>query len=472
MTGFLRSVKNKCLQISNFSSFEGLEKLKEFCVVLFIIFSGFFVTAIFKLNNFYTFPSLDEMLWHLRSRVFWDKIFTSNLSGLVQSSQPGITVYWFTGFLMKFIDFDFTDVTRRIAEKEAEGLNFNYVVNANDPVIYEIYKPISFAFNVPLLILTVIFFVSFYYLLKKLKFGRVVASFSLLFLVTNVFLFYWNTPSDKMLNIFMTLSFLTLLVYLDGVRKEEKALAKNSASKKYLILSAILGSWAVLSKLSALFILPFYFFVFVFYHLPTDKKKARLIAKDYLIWIGVFVLVSVIFLPTIITHPQEVYELIFKPKNIIEENYQPTSYFHRFFFDYLQLFSFVIIGYMAQGSSLSLVAYFVLRFKKKYKNLFDCFPRRHVKVIGAYILLFVAMVSLISKNHDIRFMSPALVMMSVFSAMGLYGVVEVIMKKADLKSELRNHFYATIALVIIFAQVIFIVSNGALMDKALEIYLK
>ncbi|MCK4799792.1 hypothetical protein KAS31_02330, partial [Candidatus Parcubacteria bacterium] len=128
---------------------ENYQKLEEFVAVMVIIFSGFVVTAVVKLNNFFTFPSLDEMLWHYRSSVFWDKILNFDFSGLIQSAQPGITVYWFTGFMMKFIDFDFNDVMRRIAEKEAEGLDFNHAINNNEQAVYLAYETISFAFNVP-----------------------------------------------------------------------------------------------------------------------------------------------------------------------------------------------------------------------------------------------------------------------------------------------------------------------------------
>ncbi|NOQ67912.1 hypothetical protein GQ568_00545, partial [Patescibacteria group bacterium] len=142
-------------------------KLEEFASVMMIIFSGFVVTAVMKLNNFFTFPSLDEMLWHRRSSVFWDKILNFDFIGLVQSAQPGITVYWFTGFMMKFIDFDFNDVSRRIAEKEAQGLDFNHAINDNNQAVYMAYETISFAFNTPLILLMAAFFIAFYYLIRK-----------------------------------------------------------------------------------------------------------------------------------------------------------------------------------------------------------------------------------------------------------------------------------------------------------------
>lgn len=436
---------------------ENYQKLEEFVAVMVIIFSGFVVTAIVKLNNFFTFPSLDEMLWHHRSSVFWDKILNFDFSGLIQSAQPGITVYWFTGFMMKFIDFDFNDVMRRIAEKEAEGFDFNHAINNNEQAVYLAYETISFAFNVPLMLLIVGFFISFYYLMRKLGFNRVISSFALLFLTTNSFLSYWNTPSDKMLNIFITLSFLTILVFLNKL-----------GGRKYLYLSAVFGAWAVLSKLSAFFILPFYLLIFVFYAWPINKKKIKLIAKDYSSWILIFIVISIIFLPTIITNPHEVYNLIFRSEYVIEENYGVGNYTNRVFFDYLKSFSFVIIGYMAQASSLSLLAYFIINFKKEYRRVFDALPKKIINIIGLYIILFFIMVTLISKNHDIRFMSPAFVVLNIISAVGLYGVFELIMQKIKLDNENKKVFYVLMFIVVVMSQLLFITSSGQLSKKIIE----
>lgn len=434
------------------------KKLEEFVSVMTIIFSGFVMVAIFKINNFWTFASLDEMLWHRRSSIFWDKILSFDFSGLIQSAQPGITVYWFTGFMMKFINFDFNDVLVRIANKEAEGLDFNAVTNANDMAIYQAYENISFAFNVPLFLLLAAFFISFYYLLKKLGFNRIVASFSLLFLTTSIYLHYWVTPSDKMLNIFMTLSFLTILIHL-----------ARSADKKYLIASAVFGAWAVLSKLSALFILPFYFLIFIYYKWPLDKKKIKLIIKNYFIWILVFVFVSIIFLPSIITNPGEVYNLFFNSNYVFEQNYSAGSYASRVVFDYAKMFSFAVVGYMTQISVLALIFYFFLKSRKKYKNVFDGFSKKHTRVIGAYIILFIIMVTLVSSNHDTRFMSPAFVMLNVFSAMGVFGAVEIMAKKSGVENKFKTIFYAAIFLLAILSQALFITSSGLLVKKIIEL---
>ncbi|MCK5413420.1 MAG: glycosyltransferase family 39 protein [Candidatus Pacebacteria bacterium] len=441
--------------ISDFHS--NYKKLEEFVCVLFIIFSGFLISAIYKINNFWSFPNLDEMLWHYRSNIFWDKILAFDFSGLIQSAQPGITVYWFTGFMMKFFNFDFNDVMIRIAEKNAEGLDFNHAINNHDMATYKAYETISFAFNVPLFILLVVFFIAFYYLLKKLEFGKIIASFSLLFIVINTYLQFWTTPSDKMLNIFMTLSFLTILVYLP-----------KRKNKKYLILSAIFGAWAVLSKISALFILPFYFLIFIYYRWPLNKEKLKTILKDYLSWIFIFVLISIIFLPSIITNPNEVYDLIFKSNAVITNN--PTTDYHITdgLLKYASLSLAILIRYLSHIFFISLLSYLFIKYSKKYKTIFNNLPQKHINTMSAYIILFIIMVISISDNADTRFMTPAFMMLNVLAAIGLYGAVEIITKKNNTTKKFKELFYISIFFVTIMLQIIFLTLNGTLLKTLLQ----
>ncbi|MCK5475589.1 MAG: glycosyltransferase family 39 protein [Candidatus Pacebacteria bacterium] len=438
--------------MSDFKS--NYRKLEEFVSVLVVIFSGFMIVSLFKINNFWTFASLDEMLWHFRSRIFWDKMAVLDFSGLIQSAQPGITVYWFTGFLMKFIDFDFCDVQRRITEAQANGLDFNEVTNANNLETYRVYETISFAFNVPLFILMVIFFISFYYLLRKLKFNQVISIFSLFFLSTSICLHYWITPSDKMLNIFLTLSLLTILVHL-STRKD----------KKYLALSAVFGSLAVLSKLSGLFIVPFLVLLFIYYRWPLNKKKIIIIIKSLFLWLLIFILISIIFLPTIITNPSEVLALFSNSNHIFEQNHNISNYTNKVVFNYTKLLSLAVMGYMTQVSFLSFLSFLFLKLNKKYRSVFDTLPKKHINAIIAYMILFVFMVVVVSKNHEIRFMSPVFVIINIISAIGLYGAVEVLLSKTKIAEKFKPLFYISIYFIAIIFQTLYIISSGFLIKE-------
>ena len=435
---------------------QNIAQLEEFIGVLFIIFSGFVVTALYKMVNYVTFPNLDELLWYGRSRIFWDKMLSFDFSGLIQSAQPGITVYWFTGFVMKFIDFDFTYVGYLIREKELAGGDYNDVVNANDQVVYALFEKVSFLFNFPLFILTVIFFIAFYYLIKRIGFNRVISSFALFFLVSNIFFIYWTTPSDKMLDIFMTLSFLTFLIYL-----------KERSAGKYLIYSAIFGSWAVLSKISALFIIPFFLFAYLYCSWPIDRKKIFVIARDMTIWTAVFSMISLIFLPTIVARPAEVYNLIFTNSgNIYETRYAVDAYISRLL-EYSSPMLIVFGSSMSAGIIIYLAAFACLAFRKKFRMSLDLSPRREVYLISVYVILFMVEVTVLSKNHDVRFMSPVLVMMNVLVGVAFFNVIEVLRKKLNLGT---LYYYHTAMAVLILSQIIAIVSTGIMMQDLIRFY--
>jgi hypothetical protein len=356
---------------------------------------------------------------------------------------------------MKFINFDFHTINRLIAEKESRGINFNFI-NANDQVLYKAYMGASFAFNSALILCLVLFYISFYYLLKKLGFNRIVAYFSLFFLTTNIYLAYWTTPSDKMLDMFITLSFLTFLVFIT-----------KKGGKKYFWLSAIFGALAVLSKISALFLLPFYFFISAMYSRPLDKKKIFALVREYLKWFLIFVAVSIIFLPTIVFHPVEVYNLIFRPSYVYETSYAAVDYFTKLFRYIKLLVQIILLSNLATASSLAFLAFVFLNSKKKTKDVFSDMPKQAINIILIFAMTFMFMVITISKNQDIRFMSPVFTALSIISGVGVYGVIEVVRKKIHLS---QNVACVAMLFVMIFANLFSIFTSGVVYDAFMQKY--
>ncbi|MDD3190215.1 MAG: hypothetical protein PHI66_00780 [Candidatus Pacebacteria bacterium] len=432
-------------------------KIEEFFSVIITIVAGFFTVAFFKLNNSFAFFNLDEMLWHSRSKIFWDKMLNYDFSGLIQSAQPGITVYWFAGFLVRFIDnFDPYRIKAAIAEKEAIGLDFNFI-NENNQALYAANRTISFVFNVPLILDLFIFFILFYYLLRKVGFNKIISYFSLFFLSTNIYLAYWTTPSDKMLNIFMTLSFLCFLVFI-----------LEKGGRKYFYLSAVLGALAVLSKLSALFLFPFYLMISLIEAGKMNKEKIICIFKDYSLWLSVFVVVCVIFLPTIIFFPGEVYNLVFHPSNTIyETGYAPLSYLERLW-EFFNLFvTLIITSNLATASSIFFLVFLFMYPKRRFSNFLEGVPDKTVRVMSAYFLLFCLMVTIISNNHDIRFMAPAFVIMSVFSAIGLYMLAKFVTNKLNISEKM---FYLAAVAIITMANMFSLITSGSVFEDAINKY--
>ena len=275
------------------------EKTKDILLVFTIILIGLFFLSYFKIKHQMTFSNLDELLWMYRSRFFIDRILSGDFSNLIQSSQPGIMAMWLIGPFMKIINYDFVSISNFISELNNSGIPYN-IINDNDYQIYSNYKELSFLLNIPIFSVIFLFIFSLYYLLRKLGFNKWAVIFSLLLIVTTPYYIYFTTPTDKLVGIFSTLSILSLLVY-----------AGNKGGKKFLFASAILCSWAALTKISALFLVPFGLFILVVYkyYYCKDEAVSRLygdiknIIKDYFFWLITFLATSVIFLPTIVTDP-------------------------------------------------------------------------------------------------------------------------------------------------------------------------
>jgi len=208
--------------------------------------------------------------------------------------------------------------------------------------------------------------------------------------------------------------------------------------------------------------LPFYFLIFIYYRWPLNKEKIKIILKDYFIWIFIFTIISIIFLPSIITNPNEVYDLIFKSNAVITNNPVTTYHITDGLLEYAHLSLAILTQFLSYIFSISLLSYLLIKCNKNYKNIFTNLPNKHINTISAYIILFVIMVISISDNADTRFMTPALIMLNVLAAIGLYGAVEVLSQKDKASKKFKNLFYILIFFITIIIQMIFLTLNETL----------
>ena len=418
-----------------------------------------------------TFINLDELLWMFRSRFFMDGILSLDFSNLIQSSHPGIMVMWAVGPFMEILNYDFDSIVRLIKDLNTSGVGYN-VINERNKELFDNYREISFLFNIPILTTIFLFIFSLYYLLRKLAFNRWAVIFSLLLVVTTPYYIYFTTPTDKFVGIFSIMSLLSLLVYSSG-----------KGGKKFLVFSAVLGSWAALTKMSALFLIPFSLFVLVFYKLnyrwlyidcpkvqntrnlsfriskkwfkqailhKTLKGKLQFqisnfknIIKDYSIWIIVFFSTSVIFLPTIISNPRSVINLITKESSqrIITEN-------HNVFFSFN-----VALAYFSDTFALSFNLFvmiiffgFLLLIIRRISNKMNV--SSEVLVLMIYLFSFFAFVVLFSKTYSFRYVVPALIVFQIISGIGIYEFANIFIKRNNIADKKLIYSWAVIFILI------------------------
>lgn len=472
------------------------EKLKDVLLILVIILIGLFFLSYFKIKHQMTFTNLDELLWMYRSRFFIDRILSADFSNLIQSSQPGIMVMWLIGPFMKIVNYDFASISSFIADLNNSGIPYN-IINGNDRQIYSDYKELSFLLNIPILSVVFLFIFSLYYLLKKLSFNRWAIIFSLLLIVTTPYHIYFTTPTDKLVGIFSTLSILSLLVYVD-----------NKGGRRFLFASAILCSWAVLTKISALFLVPFSLFILVVYKLPwivkysllsfrtkrsgernplnkinlnnniegiprlsarNDKKfafrnfkKFKRIIKDCLLWLITFLTTSVIFLPTIITNPRSILNFFTKESSERVIAASPGSY--DIFLNFKIVSTYLSDPFLLSFNLFIIAVFiaFICLIVQRIKNnkIFSFSPRcktgtdKRVVILIIYCLSFFAFVTLFSKTYSFRYLVPSLIIFQIVAGIGIYEFSEILAEKN--KTINKNITYLFAAVFILLSQVLLI----------------
>src|SRR5680860_15245 len=421
------------------------EKIKDFFLVLSIIATGSLFLFLYKTKHAINFINLDELLWMYRSRFFIDSIFSLDFSHLIQSYHPGIMVMWVIGPFMKLLNYDFNLIVNFIASLNEAGIEYNIINdNSRNALIYSEYKTISFFLNIPIFSVIVLFIFSLYHLLGKLAIPKWAIIFSLLLVTTTPYYIYFTTPTDKFLGIFSTLSILSLLVY-----------SSKKGSKKYLIYSAVFGSWAVLTKLSALFLIPFSLFILFFYerrlftnlYSKNDFQKIlqpiSKIISDYLAWIFTFLVTSVIFFPTILTNPQSVKTIIVgeTSKRIVSESnsaFSLSAILQTYLFDpfILSFNLFVILIFII----------FLLSIIKKI------ITKKHIKdelqILIIYFFSFFLFIIIFSKIYSFRYLVPILIIFQIISGIGLYEITKNYNKIYNIKKKEEIYWWTIIFILV------------------------
>ena len=410
--------------IKHMNGLKNLKKFEDIAIIIAITLIGILFLFYFKIKHSMGFMNLDELLWMYRSRFFMDNLFDFNFSGLLQAYHPGTMVMWLAGPFMKIVNYDFNSISNFISNLNASGVGYN-VINHKNQLLYADFKGISLLFNIPILSLIFIFIFSTYHLLEKLKFNKWAIIFSLVLIVTTPYYIYFTTPTDKLVGIFSVLSILCLLVF-----------ASKKGGKKFFIISAILCSFAVLSKFSALFLIPFSLFALVFY-------RVKNIIKVYFAWLTIFSVTTIVFLPTIITNPSSVLNLIIKQSSqrVITENYgvlfSPNVAFAYLSDSFVLSFNlFIIIIFIG----------FLLLIIKRIRDRINI--NKEVLILAIYFFSFFAFVVLFSKTYSFRYLVPALIVFQIISGIGIYEFANIFIKRNNITNKKLIYLWAVVFILI------------------------
>lgn len=338
----------------------------------------------------------DERLWLVRSPGFIDSIVSGNLTGTFQQVHPGVTIMWLSGLSMELF--------------YREGMAFSE-------------KLLIASF--PVALATSIGIVVIYFLAKK-TFNQHIAIISSILLCLEPFIIGHSrvVQLDALLMTFMILSVLSLMAYL-----------KNNKERYLLFISGIFAALAILSKFTALFLIPFSIFILIAWYLARDngmiilkelfnKNNAVEILKIFSIFCIILILTFFILWPSMWVAPLDTIKKVmsgvewasstpheygnFFMGNITDEKLDAHYYLVVMLFRSTPLLLlFLLIG----------IAYTGIRALRKNITTND----KLIFILIAYIALFYAQMAIGSKQLD-RYILPVFPAMAIIAASGIHDL--------------------------------------------------
>ena len=343
-------------------------------------------------------PISRPLQWYFRGAEFFRAVLEGDWAGTLFSEHPGVTVMWLSG----------------AALWGWYGLQSLLGLNPTPPLATE---GAAFADRVavgvlPLALVVALGIVWGWHLLRRL-FGRRVAWIGALLWALDPF--YLANSSvlhlDATLSTLMLLSALTMLVYLRERRRG------------FLVVSAVLGGLAVLTKISALFLLPFLGLCLLVDRLPSVRgprsllRSLQSIGGALLLWLLIAVVVCCLLWPALWVDPLAALEVVIQRGIVLHiEEAHTLPRFHR---------GVVSVGDPGVGYYLD-----VLLFRSTWLMLpfvlvgllsMLASPREERKLlllIFAFAAFFFVQMALGGRKEE-RYMLPVLLACDVLAAQGL-----------------------------------------------------
>jgi len=173
--------------------------------------------------------NIDASFWKENTYNFMGLFFQRRFGDMVITHHPGVTLMWLGGLGMK--------VFRAL---------YLWTQRVPAPDTAAVYLATHFAQKLPIALLTAAFVVFVYWSVKKLVGEQVAVIAAVLLALEPFFLAHSRVfHLDALLTVFMCSSVLMLLLYL------------QERNRRWLVFSGVLGGLALLTKSTALFLVPF-----------------------------------------------------------------------------------------------------------------------------------------------------------------------------------------------------------------------
>ncbi len=367
-----------------------------------IIAALLLVAAVPRLLDLGFFLTADEKTWIVRSYEFVRAAKDIRFNDMLQTTHPGVTTLWVSGIAIT-------------AKLFLAGIPF-----ATSTMIYYV-KAAQF----PIALLNTLAIPAIYVCLLVLfrksaheflsRHAKALAIFGALFIALDPFLIGYSRVIhvDALLGSFLTLAVLSTIIFARG------------QDRRWLFASAIFSALALLTKIPAIFIFPFFLTALIAFHIRHVFSRAFLVAqtRHVLLWgMGIVILILAIW-PALLWVPnpggnvnlirRDVTTAATVPHNM-EEDYslKPLHY-------PLALLSRSSIVSLVGGIA-ALAALGILARTRKIPV--------EIALVAVYLAGFVLMMTLGAKKGD-RYIVPAFFALDILAAFGIMWFASIVKKQ-------------------------------------------
>jgi hypothetical protein len=394
-------------------------------------------------------PVSRPLVWYLRSAYFVDALLTGDWGSTIYSEHPGVALMW----------------------PASIGLKLYWMISGITPAATRVppgFEPIKFfepvpqaeiaAALLPLAILIAISIVLTYFLLRRLFGGRVAGVAGLCLALSPYYLAQSKVLHlDAWMSTLMLLSALVLLLY----GRERRWL--------WLVVSAMLGGWALLVKPVALFLVPFCGLVLLVHavrDVRTDVDDARHVLRvayrvlrrvflPFFVWLLFAALVYYAFWPAMWVDPVNAFKAVEGGlrRHATTAHDTPTFFLGEITYEDPGPF-FYIVALLFRTSEAELL-FAVVAAILGIAHVLRCRSLSRADLdyllILAYVVFFLVQMDLGAKKMP-RYILPAILALDVLSAAGIVAWARI------LAGSRRRLMLVLLALPLLF-QAVLVLSN-------------
>jgi len=353
-----------------------LKLLKWELIAVFLIF-------LFSRLPYLGFDTFNTDVWKWKSRIydFGTGVFTLNFEKTIQKYHPGVTLMWLGSGAVKVYNF-YYETVRKVLPPD------------NDvQTVFELNFVQKF-FIVSFLGLVL---ASIYYVLGNM-FGRRYAVIVLALIMLDPFYTALSREVhlEGLLSTLMLGSFLWFYYYLE-----------DTSDPSRFIISGIFGALAVLTKTTAVFVVPFSFiaaYAFYYFHNKKAHTALKLALTPFYKWLMVFTVCFILFWPAMWVMPEQALQSLMKGVFDvgIEEGHEQL-YFGRLVEDPGLAYYMVVFAFRSSILLIIGLLGFILFSRKSY----SAETKKFMLISLLYSILYVVEITLPSKKLD-RYLLPGI----------------------------------------------------------------